>query len=181
MSKDGFYGGQDSDSIQSLEAQHGAVQEKLKNNPKLAAKIKPMQDQVDKEIDDVNQAFFSDEAFLREKLLRETLRDVFDDKSFNISDAEALVAFVRIFQEQNKLGPGKAGYFAYKLGGEERMLTVSALGTLELVDKYVNRLEKQLISNQLELADTKQALVFMYNRSFWGYIKLAFTKLFGGK
>ena len=170
------------ESTSKLQEQHERVQQQLRDDPELAAKFRPLQDQVDQEIDDVNRSFFSEEAYIRENKLRETLRDIFSDSTFNITDAESLITFVNEYKKAYSIERGKAGYFLYKFSDKkEKMMTITIMGTLELVPKYVNRLERQLMVNIRRETETEGKLKAMYNLSFWGYIKLAFKKLFGGK
>ena len=153
-----------------LEEQNEKVAQQLKDNPELAAKINPLRDMVQAEMDLANGQYFSNEALEREAQLRKWIRDMFDDKSLNVSDAEEFIMFIKKFRADNGMkDKGQAAYFVYN----KKIITITILGHVHVLPKYVGILEKQLASHERNLQ-------LLYNNTFWGYIKLAFKKLFGG-
>ena len=158
-----------------LEAQHEAVQEKLKKDPELAKKIKPLQDKVAAEIDAANEDL--EQRRQQETMLREMMRDLFDDPSFNISDAERLVAYIQKLRKDNNAQKGQAMYFTF----EGKFLTVTSMGTIEIVPKYVTKLESKVLYFNEACTILQNEVNIVRNMTFWTHIKLAFKKLFGGK
>lgn len=153
----------------SLEKQHNEIQEKLKANPELKAKVQTISEMVDKQLAIESDLRFGDDQIERENQLRTWIRTFFDDKTLNISDAESFLNYIKQFKVMHNMEKGNAAYFIYN----KKIVTITILDTIELVPTYVERLETQLISHE-------KTIQSMYNLSFLGYIKLAFKKLFGG-
>lgn len=158
-----------------LQKQHDEVQEKLKDNPELAKKVKAIQDKTDQEIAAVNEDL--ENRRQQETLLRELMRDLFDDPAFNISHAERLVAHINKLRRDSNAQKGQAMYFTF----EGKFITVTALGNIELVPKYVQKLETHFISLNNTCTELHKEVNIVRNMTFWTHIKLAFKKLFGGK
>lgn len=148
---------------EDLEKNQQEVESKLKSDNELRLKINPIRAEVQKEIDKINTVMFSERQYKWEQDLREHFREVFDDSTFNITDAEDLLRTIKEYEKENLIIKGQSFFFTFK--GKDIM--INSMNRIVLAQKYIHDLEKAIILN--------------YNLTFWDHIKLAFKKLFGGK
>ena len=147
-------------SEEELEAKQEAFSDDLSKLSKdRQAQVKSMQSEIQRNLDMLNAQFFSDDTFERENKLREWVRELTNNLSANITDAEEILGWVK----------RAAPLQTFSIKGAALIKT--STGRLDRVDRYTAILEKTVLDQHNQIKDFTKL-------SFFSLIKIAIRRIF---